>query len=41
MAIWPTLALGMSLFLLPRIKGAVVGMQWAARMHGFGEATQD
>lgn len=35
--IWPTLALGLSLFLLPRIKGAVVGLQWAARMHGFGD----
>ena len=40
-AIWPTLALGLSLFLLPRIKGAVVGLQWAARMHGFGEETED
>ncbi|MEM6943839.1 MAG: DUF983 domain-containing protein [Pseudomonadota bacterium] len=28
--------LGGSLLLLPRIKGAVVGMQWAFRMHGFG-----
>ncbi|MBK4215513.1 DUF983 domain-containing protein [Paracoccus caeni] len=25
-----------SLVLLPRIKGAMVGMQWARRMHGFG-----
>jgi len=40
-AIWPTLALGLSLFLLPRIKGAVVGLQWAARMHGFDKETED
>lgn len=26
----------LSLFLLPRIKGAWVGLQWARRMHGFG-----
>ncbi|KPP86045.1 MAG: hypothetical protein HLUCCO07_04395 [Rhodobacteraceae bacterium HLUCCO07] len=27
----------LSLYLLPRLKGAVVGFQWARRMHGFGE----
>ncbi|MEM8869942.1 MAG: DUF983 domain-containing protein [Pseudomonadota bacterium] len=26
----------LSLYLLPRIKGAFVGFQWARRMHGFG-----
>ncbi|WP_375261506.1 DUF983 domain-containing protein [Palleronia sp.] len=26
---------GLSLYLLPRIKGAIVGFQWAKRMHGF------
>ena len=26
----------LSLFLLPRLKGAMVAMQWARRMHGFG-----
>lgn len=30
------LALTLSLALLPRIKGAIVGFQWARRMHGFG-----
>ena len=35
-ALWPTLVVGLSLWLLPRLKGAVVGMQWAWRMHGFG-----
>ncbi len=26
----------LSLYLLPRIKGALVAFQWAKRMHGFG-----
>ncbi len=26
----------LSLFLLPRLKGVIVGIQWAKRMHGFG-----
>ncbi len=26
----------LSLALLPRIKGAMIGLQWAKRMHGFG-----
>ena len=34
-SVW-TVAL--SLYLLPRIKGAIVGFQWARRMHGFGSA---
>ena len=28
----------LSLWLLPRLKGAMVGFQWAKRMHGFGAA---
>jgi uncharacterized protein (DUF983 family) len=28
----------LSLFLLPRLKGVVVAIQWAKRMHGFGGA---
>jgi uncharacterized protein (DUF983 family) len=28
----------LSLYLLPRLKGAIVGFQWAKRMHGFGSA---
>lgn len=35
-AIWPALTLGLTLWLLPRIKGMVVALQWAWRMHGFG-----
>ena len=26
----------LSLYLLPRLKGALVALQWAKRMHGFG-----
>ncbi len=33
--LWPSMVLLMSLWLLPRIKGALVGAQWALRMHGF------
>ncbi len=29
-------ALALSAWLLPRLKGAMVGFQWARRMHGFG-----
>jgi uncharacterized protein (DUF983 family) len=29
--------LALSLALLPRLKGAFVGVQWAKRMHGFGD----
>ena len=28
----------LSLYLLPRLKGVIVGIQWAKRMHGFGAA---
>lgn len=31
-------AVALSLFLLPRLKGAMVALQWAKRMHGFGRA---
>jgi uncharacterized protein (DUF983 family) len=33
---WSALAALCSLWLLPRVKGALVGYQWAMRMHGFG-----
>jgi uncharacterized protein (DUF983 family) len=29
----------LSLYLLPRLKGVVVGFQWARHMHGFGHNT--
>lgn len=30
-------AVALSLYLLPRFKGMIVGIQWAKRMHGFGK----
>jgi uncharacterized protein (DUF983 family) len=33
---WVPLTIGLSLWLLPRIKGALIGLQWALKMHGFG-----
>lgn len=29
-------SVALSLYLLPRLKGVIVGIQWANRMHGFG-----
>lgn len=34
-AIWLPLTLILVLWLLPRVKGATIGLQWAFRMHGF------
>lgn len=31
----------LSLYLLPRLKGAMVALQWANRMHGFGARPHD
>ncbi|MDE0727033.1 MAG: DUF983 domain-containing protein, partial [Alphaproteobacteria bacterium] len=31
-----TLTLILTLLLPPRVKGALIGLQWANRMHGFG-----
>jgi uncharacterized protein (DUF983 family) len=36
LAIWTPLTLILALALIQPIKGAVIGLQWAARMHGFG-----
>ena len=35
LVIWLPLTLVASLLLLPRVKGALVGLQWALYMHGF------
>ncbi len=35
LVIWLPLVASLSLVLLPAVKGAVVGMQWAMRMYGF------
>ncbi len=36
-AVFSVGCVALSLYLLPRLKGAMVGLQWAKRMHGFGE----
>ena len=37
-AIFSVGTVALSLYLLPRIKGALIGLQWAKRMHGFARA---
>ncbi len=39
--IWLPMVLILSLWLLPRVKGALIGLQWALRMHGFGGPDSD
>lgn len=42
MAVGFTIAtVALSLYLLPRLKGALVALQWAHRMHGFGSRPTD
>ncbi|KQU51239.1 hypothetical protein ASG72_15845 [Bosea sp. Leaf344] len=36
LALWPALTVLLSLALMQPAKGAVIGLQWALRMHGFG-----
>ena len=36
MLVWPAVTLLLALLLLQPMKGAIVGLQWALRMHGFG-----
>jgi uncharacterized protein (DUF983 family) len=36
LAIWTPITLILALLIIQPIKGAVIGWQWAARMHGFG-----
>jgi len=36
MALWTPLTLALSILFLQPLKGAVIGMQWALYMHGFG-----
>lgn len=36
MTAFSTAAVALSLYLLPRLKGMLVGIQWSRRMHGFG-----
>lgn len=35
-ALWPALTLALALGLIAPVKGAIVALQWAFRMHGFG-----
>lgn len=37
-AVFSVGTVALSLYLLPRLKGALVALQWAKRMHGFGNA---
>ncbi|MBL8790749.1 MAG: DUF983 domain-containing protein [Rhizobiales bacterium] len=39
-ALWLPLTLFLSLWLLPRVKGAVIGLQWAFGMHGFAAGAE-
>lgn len=34
MAIWPAVGLALTLLLLPRVKGAIVGLMWALKLRG-------
>jgi uncharacterized protein (DUF983 family) len=38
--IWLPATLLLTLCLMPRVKGAIVGLQWANRMHGFGQSIE-
>jgi uncharacterized protein (DUF983 family) len=38
--IWPVLTVALCLGLLPAFKGALIGYQWALRMHGFDTAPE-
>ncbi|MGI9415779.1 MAG: DUF983 domain-containing protein [Hyphomicrobiales bacterium] len=39
-ALWIPMALVLTLVLLPMVKGAIVGLQWALYMHGFEVAAR-
>ncbi|MFC7053005.1 DUF983 domain-containing protein [Hansschlegelia quercus] len=41
MAIWLPATVILSLAMLPSVKGALIGLQWALRMHGFGGEGED
>lgn len=36
LVLWLPLTVILCLWLLPHIKGALIGLQWSRRMHGFG-----
>jgi len=37
---WSLASVLMSLWFLPRVKGSLIGLQWANHMHGFGGETE-
>ncbi|MFN0263840.1 DUF983 domain-containing protein [Tepidamorphus sp. 3E244] len=39
--VWAPIIIAMSLALLPPVKGALVGLQWGLRMHGFGGENEE
>jgi uncharacterized protein (DUF983 family) len=41
MALWMPATMGLSLCLLQPVKGTLVGLQWALRMHGFNPSQPD
>jgi uncharacterized protein (DUF983 family) len=41
LSIWLPMLVLLSLWLLPRVKGALIGYQWALKMHGFGNTAFD
>ena len=41
LALWLPLAVALTLLLLPAVKGAIVGLQWANRMHGFDPRSEE
>jgi uncharacterized protein (DUF983 family) len=41
LTLWLPLTVILSLALLPRVKGALIGLQWALRMHGFGGTSDE
>lgn len=38
--LWTIVTLGLTFALMPAVKGAIVGLQWALRMHGFDYAAR-
>jgi uncharacterized protein (DUF983 family) len=38
--LWTVVTLGLTFALMPAVKGAIVGLQWALRMHGFDYAAR-
>jgi uncharacterized protein (DUF983 family) len=38
--LWTIVTLGLTFALMPAVKGAIVGLQWALKMHGFDYAAR-